>query len=111
MEWFDRHHGVWVPQGWGSTECSPLVTFTFIKSKFEESPDKDLPYEVRGKQGLPLPGAEIWVVDEQGNDLSWNGERVGEFLVRAPRVASAYYNDRGVGSTGAPLPAEGFRWV
>jgi fatty-acyl-CoA synthase len=93
MEWFENNYGVYVAQGWGSTECSPLVTFTSLKRKFLESPDQDRRYEVRSKQGVPLPGAEIRVVDEQGNDLPWDGQSAGELVVRAPWVASAYYHD------------------
>jgi len=91
IEWFDRR-GVEVPQGWGSTECSPLVTFNFLKRKYGGA-DPDHRYELRTKQGLPLPGAEIRVVDDRRHDLPWDGESVGELLVRAPWVASAYYQD------------------
>lgn len=93
MEWFEQRYGIYVSQGWGSTECSPLVTFTYLKRKFLPHASEDRGYEVRSKQGVPLPGVEIRVIDEQGHDLPWDGESVGEFLVRAPWVASAYYRD------------------
>jgi len=93
MEWFGERHGVYVPQGWGSTECSPLLTFTSLKRKVAERPDVDLHYQVREKQGIPLPGVEIRVVDEAGHDLPWDGHSAGELWVRAPWVARAYYRD------------------
>jgi fatty-acyl-CoA synthase len=93
MEWFETNHGVYVPQGWGSTECSPLLTFTFLKRKFAASPDEELRYDLRAKQGVPLPGVEIRVVDGAGRDLPWDGQSAGELVVRGPWVASAYHDD------------------
>ncbi|MEW6474275.1 MAG: long-chain fatty acid--CoA ligase [Actinomycetota bacterium] len=93
MEWFGERHGVYVPQGWGSTECSPLLTFTSLKRKVAERSDVELHYQVREKQGIPLPGVEIRVVDESGHDLPWDGHSAGELWVRAPWVACAYYRD------------------
>lgn len=93
MEWFEERHGVYVPQGWGSTECSPLLTFTSLKRKVAERSDVDLHYQVREKQGIPLPGVEVRVVDESGHDLPWDGHSAGELWVRAPWVARAYYRD------------------
>ena len=34
-----------------------------------------------------------WLVDEEGNDLPWDGESRGELLFRGPWIASEYYND------------------
>ena len=93
MEWFEEHYGVYVPQGWGSTECSPLLTFTSLKRKVAERSDVELHYQVREKQGIPLPGVEIRVVDEAGRGLPWDGHSAGELWVRAPWVARAYYRD------------------
>jgi fatty-acyl-CoA synthase len=92
MEWFDRNYGVYIPQGWGSTESSPLVTYAYLKEKFADA-DDDLRYELRTRQGLPLPGVEIRVLGEDGSDQPWDGQSVGELLVRSPWVASAYYKD------------------
>lgn len=92
MRWWKDHHGVTVPQGWGMTEASPLVTFTALKSKHREL-SEDEQYEVRSKQGLPLPLCEVKVVDDSGRELPWDGKSVGEYLLRSPWVAREYYDD------------------
>ncbi|GAA2536048.1 MULTISPECIES: long-chain fatty acid--CoA ligase [Pseudonocardia] len=92
MKWFADTHGIVVPQGWGMTEASPLVTFTALKSKYEHVTEDEV-YDVRGKQGLPLPLCEVRLVDEGDNDLPWDGKAVGEYHLRSPWMASAYYDD------------------
>lgn len=98
MQWFKDTYDVVVPQGWGMTEASPLVTFTALKSKHAGLSDDDV-YAVRVKQGLPLPLCEIKLVDEGGAELPWDGASVGEYYLRSPWMASAYYDDpRGAAS-------------
>ncbi|WP_218589699.1 long-chain fatty acid--CoA ligase [Pseudonocardia oceani] len=92
MKWFADTHGIVVPQGWGMTEASPLVTFTALKSKHDHVAEDEV-YDVRGKQGLPLPLCEVRLVDEGGEDLPWDGKAVGEYHLRSPWMANAYYDD------------------
>lgn len=40
--------------------------------------------------GRPLPGVEVWVIDEDGNEVA-EGE-TGELVVRSPQVARGYWN-------------------
>lgn len=91
MEWWQKRN-VYVPQGWGMTEASPLATFTALKSKHRTLSEDEV-YDVRVKQGLPLPLVEIEVVDESGNALPWNGEDTGEYVMRAPTIAAQYHDD------------------
>lgn len=92
MQWWRDTHDVDVPQGWGMTEASPLVTFTELKAKFAGRSEDEI-YTVKAKQGLPLPLAEIKLVDEAGEELPWDGQAVGEYLLRSPTIASGYYED------------------
>lgn len=92
IRWWRDHYGVTVPQGWGMTEASPLVTFTELKEK-HRSLDEDERDAVRAKQGLPLPLCEIKILDEAGRELPWDGVSVGEFLLRSPWVARQYFDD------------------
>jgi long-chain acyl-CoA synthetase len=39
--------------------------------------------------GVPLPGTEVWVVDEQGERVS--AGQVGELVVRGPQVVAGYW--------------------
>lgn len=92
MRWWRDSYAVTIPQGWGMTEASPLVTFTELKEKHRHVGEDELD-AVRATQGLPLPLCEVRVVDEAGRDLPWDGVSVGEFLLRSPWVAREYFDD------------------
>ncbi len=40
-----------------------------------------------------MPGVEIRGVDEQGNEIPWDGETEGELEIRGPWVIKEYYRD------------------
>ena len=67
--------GVRVLQGYGLTECAPLLTGNsdfFMKSE---------------SAGLPIPGVEIRIDNP-------NSEGIGEIVARGENIMSGYYNDR-----------------
>lgn len=70
--------GVLIGEGYGLTECSPVVC---------ASPGDGLAR--LGSVGLPVPGTAVKVVDEQGNELPI-GER-GELCVKGPQVMKGYW--------------------
>jgi fatty-acyl-CoA synthase len=55
--------------------------------------DWDDQLDVLETQGTPVPGLEIKIVDEDGNELPHDGEAFGELLIRGPWVAAEYHND------------------
>ncbi|MDC8830587.1 long-chain-fatty-acid--CoA ligase FadD [Alteromonas gilva] len=66
-------------EGYGLTECSPVVTV---------NPPQLEAY--KGAIGLPVPSTDIKLVDEQGNEVG-PGES-GELLVKGPQVMTGYFN-------------------
>ena len=70
--------GVLIGEGYGLTECSPVVC---------ASPGDGL--AKLGSVGLPAPGTALKVVDEEGNELPL-GER-GELCVKGPQVMKGYW--------------------
>ena len=84
--------GIPMTHAYGMTEATPLVTICNYKSHME-SWDDDAKMNVRVKQGLPVAGLEIRLVDENGTDLPWDGVNSGELLVRGPWVAREYLDD------------------
>jgi len=78
--------------GYGMTETAPVISGSYIKSYMREWPKEKLD-EVRVKTGLPLPGLEVLVVDEEGKPVPWDGKTIGEIVVRGPWVMEEYYKD------------------
>jgi fatty-acyl-CoA synthase len=50
-------------------------------------------YDIRAKQGVPVIGVEVRAVDEQGREVPWDGQTMGELQSRGPWITSGYYND------------------
>ncbi len=92
IEGYQKKFGVPITHAWGMTETTPLGTVSRLKSYMHDWPE-DRQFEVRAKQGMPVPGVEIRVVDEDGNEVPWDGKSMGELQVRGPWVISAYYDD------------------
>jgi long-chain acyl-CoA synthetase len=78
-EKWEKVTGTVLLEGYGLTECSPVVTVnpTNIKS-------------YKGSIGLPVPSTDIKLVDDDGNEVV-NGE-AGEMLVKGPQVMLGYLN-------------------
>jgi 3-(methylthio)propionyl---CoA ligase len=84
--------GVAIVHGWGMTEMSPLGTTAAMKAK-HQSIDTAAQTAVKLKQGRPVFGVEIKIVDDTGNKLPHDGSAVGELMVRGPWIASGYFED------------------
>ncbi|ELZ71812.1 fatty-acid--CoA ligase [Haloferax sp. Atlit-10N] len=87
---FDEEYDVDVLHAWGMTEMSPVGTVAHLKPGMEDLPAEEQ-YEKRAKQGLLAPGLEMRVVDDDGNEVPWNGEDFGELWVRGPWVTTEYF--------------------
>lgn len=92
MKYFLEHHGVVVYTAWGSTECAPIATAVCIK-RDQQDLDDDGKIAIRVRQGLPVPGVEMKVLDDAGQPVPWNDQAVGEVYVRGPWIATAYLNE------------------
>ncbi|MDT8429217.1 MAG: long-chain fatty acid--CoA ligase [Pseudomonadales bacterium] len=92
--WFWDALGVEMVQGWGMTETSPLATISRRagKRKHLQMSDADRAAN-QAKAGLPIPGLEIEIVDDQWQPLPHDGVAFGELLIRGPWICSEYYND------------------
>jgi fatty-acyl-CoA synthase len=47
----------------------------------------------RAKTGRAVPGVEVRIVGEDGDELPWDGESIGEIEVRGPWVTASYWGD------------------
>ncbi len=92
IEAFEQRHGVPIWHAWGMTEMTPLGTVSRLKRHLDQlSEDERLTY--RAKQGVPSPLVDIRAIDDQGNDVPWDGRSLGELVVRGPWVTAGYYLD------------------
>ncbi len=77
---FEERIGLQVEQGYGLTETAPIVTSTV-----------GTPVHKPGSAGRAVPGVELRVVDDAGNDAGV--EDPGEILVRGANLFSGYWPD------------------
>ena len=94
--------GVQVMHGWGMTEMSPVGTANTPKAK-HAGLSADEKFQLSLKQGRPLFGVDMKIVDGDGNELPRDGKAFGDLLVKGPWVVREYYNDGG-----KPLTADGW---
>ena len=66
-------------EAYGLTETSPAATMNPLDLK-----------EYNGSIGLPVPGTEVTIRDDDGKDLALG--QAGELCVRGPQVMKGYYN-------------------
>jgi acyl-[acyl-carrier-protein]-phospholipid O-acyltransferase / long-chain-fatty-acid--[acyl-carrier-protein] ligase len=85
---FEDHFGLRPLEGYGCTECSPVVavnTYDFRAAYFRQVGAK------RGTIGHPLPGIAIRIIDPDTGD--WLAvDRPGLLLVKGPNVMVGYLN-------------------
>jgi acyl-CoA synthetase (AMP-forming)/AMP-acid ligase II len=84
--------GFTAASGYGMTETAPTTITSFVKQFMKDWPKEKLD-EFRVKTGLPLPGLDIEVVDENGNPVPRDNDTLGEIVIRGPWVMEEYYND------------------
>jgi fatty-acyl-CoA synthase len=94
IETFQNKYGVQVLHAWGMTEMSPLGTIGTLTAQQEEWSD-DKKIDLQSKQGRGVFGVELKIVDDDGNDLPWDGKTFGRLMVRGAFVAKGYFKGEG----------------
>ena len=89
IRWFNDQ-GVEVLHAWGMTEMSPIGSVAHLKSDLYDA-DESVKVDKQSKQGLIVPGLEFRVIDDDGEEVEWNGEDFGELWVRGPSVTTEYF--------------------
>lgn len=77
---FKEKFGIEILEGYGLTEASPVVCYNYSRG-----------LKKNGSVGVPLPGIEVKIVDENNKELP-TGE-IGEIIVKGPNVMKEYYNN------------------
>jgi len=89
MKDFEERHGVNIFQAWGMTETSPVATF----SRPNDGEHDEAHWDLRARQGRPLPWVELRLIGDGGGEVPWDGESTGEIEVRGPWIAARYFRD------------------
>lgn len=92
IEWYSTAKGIRVVQGWGMTETNPIASTSVLKPHMEQWDLSDQLDRLE-TAGLTVPGLEVKIVDEVGDELPQDGEAFGELLIRGPWIAAEYYKD------------------
>jgi fatty-acyl-CoA synthase len=85
---------VHVIHGWGMTEMSPLGTTGGLQVKHMALP-KEEQRKILQKQGHAIFGVDMKIVDDDGQELPWDGESYGHLYVKGPWIISSYFKDEG----------------
>ncbi len=87
---FDEKHDAFLIHAWGMTEMSPLGTVNSPTTELMALPKEDR-YKRQLKQGRPIYGVDLKIIDDDGNELPRDGKAYGRLLVRGPWITSGYY--------------------
>ena len=90
--------GVEVTHAYGMTEAAPLISVNRRRSWLDALSEQDQ-LELCAKQGVVAPGIETKLVDDNGDEMAWDGEQRGELWFRGPWIANEYIDDERSGET------------
>ncbi len=92
IDWYWKERDIRVVQGWGMTETNPVASMALLPPHMEAW-DFDRQLDYLETAGRTIPGLEVKIVDEAGEELPHDGEAFGELLIRGPWIAAEYLND------------------
>ncbi|WP_332881235.1 long-chain-fatty-acid--CoA ligase [Bacterioplanes sanyensis] len=87
---FQEKHDAFLIHAWGMTEMSPIGTVNSYNAVMASLPLEQR-YQLQLKQGRPIYGVEMKIIDDKGESLPHDGVAFGRLLVRGPWIVSSYY--------------------
>jgi fatty-acyl-CoA synthase len=85
--------GLRILHAWGMTELSPIGSVSRLTAELEQA-DSSTQLDFLAKQGPAVPGVELRVLGDDGQEAPWDGETMGELVARGPWVTADYYKDQ-----------------
>jgi fatty-acyl-CoA synthase len=90
MEAWEKEHGARVIHAWGMTETSPVGTAGVLLPR-HDSLDEPARFALKCKQGRPVFGVDLRLVDDAGRDVAHDGRTSGHLHVHGFWVADSYF--------------------
>lgn len=94
MQEFQDRHGVYTHHAWGMTEMSPLGTLNSPRPDVDKLSQAEHDAFLT-KQGAAVFGVDMKIVDDDDNEIAWNGTDFGSLKVRGWWVCDDYYRLEG----------------
>jgi fatty-acyl-CoA synthase len=83
-------HGIWLIQGWGMTETSPLATVSYLRNELKDAGDEER-FRRAAMAGNPVPLVDVRIRTDGGGDAPRDGKTPGEIQVRGPFITGSYH--------------------
>ena len=87
--------GAEIVHAYGATETTPLVTVNRIKPWLMDKLTEEEKWDLKRKQGYPVVGLDVKVVDAFGKEQPRDGKSAGEILIRGPWITGSYHDAPG----------------
>jgi len=87
--------GAEIVHAYGATETTPLVTINRLKPWLEKELTDEQKWDLKRKQGFPVVGLDVKIVDYEEKRVPQDGKSPGEILIRGPWITGSYYNAPG----------------
>lgn len=91
MRGFYDQTGAEIVHVYGATETTPLVTLNRFKPSVRARLGEDELWDLKRRQGLPVTGVDIKIIDEHGNEAAHDGFSIGEVAMRGPWITTRYH--------------------
>ncbi len=87
-----KNRGVEVFTGYGMSETCPIMSLGVLRPHMLDW-EEDKKLDIVIKTGIPVPLAEIEIVDENDKALPHDSQATGEVVLRAPWLTKSYFKE------------------